>query len=576
MSINNLIQELKTNNEDYEFYPTTKEMLNVIYPHINRETVLDIGCGTCNFKKYFWEYAQQQADMYNKEKELKKAECERNGQRYYYDEARAKDYYSISKYYVMEKSKILLNELDADTICLGTDFNNQTLIDKKVDVIFCNPPYSEFTEWVHKIISEGNYKRAYLIIPTRWKDNQETIKLLEYHKTSYKILGTFDFSDAERQARATVNVVEFKKDKYEGRYYHDQEVIDSDAFNAFFNKTFNIKNNIDDENLSEWEKERKDKDTIKDKLKHALAECKEGKAEILVKLYQEEMDTLIKHLNLIMELDESILETFGFSVAKVKEALKKKLIDLKRYYWRQVLDEMEEITDRLTSQSRNDLFNTFEELQTLDFTIDNIYYLVIWVIKNANKYYNSQLIDFFVKLSDADNVQPYKSNQKLFNRDEWRWNRAKNSHYILDYRIIMSSPFRITWSGKLEANEYNGGRTLNDIKTIANNLGFETSDWNNYPSDFGEKTYIYFNRGTDAFMEYKTYKNGNMHIKFNKEFTKAMNVEVSRLLGWIRCKEDIAREFPDELAKGAEKYFKINNYISLENNNLLLLENKAA
>ena len=55
-----------------------------------------------------------------------------------------------------------------------------------------------------------------------------------------------------------------------------------------------------------------------------------------------------------------------------------------------------------------------------------------------------------------------------------------------------------------------------------------------------------------------------------------MNVEVSRLLGWIRCKEDIEKEFPSEMAKGAEKYFKVNNCISLFNNNLLLLEKKAS
>lgn len=60
-----------------------------------------------------------------------------------------------------------------------------------------------------------------------------------------------------------------------------------------------------------------------------------------------------------------------------------------------------------------------------------------------------------------------------------------------------------------------------------------------------------------------------MHVKFNKEFTKALNVEVSRLLGWIRCKEDIQREFPEELAKGAEKYFKT-NYTCIGTNTLML------
>ena len=176
----------------------------------------------------------------------------------------------------------------------------------------------------------------------------------------------------------------------------------------------------------------------------------------------------------------------------------------------------------------------------------------------------------------GENVIPYKSNQKLFNKEEWRWSRDKRNHYVLDYRIIMSSPFRTTWSGQLDTDCFAANRTLSDIKTIANNLGFEILSWNKYPNTFGEKVYIYNKVGTDAFMEYKVYKNGNMHVKFNKEFTKAMNVEVSRILGWIKTKEDIAKEFPEELAKGAEKYFYANNCISLENNRFLLLEKKAS
>ena len=107
MSINALIEELKENEQDFEFYPTSKEMLEVIKENLQyiREcnSVLDIGCGTCNFKKYIPGY----------------------------------------EYFVIEKSKILLEKLDAETTVLGTDFHSTLLIDKKVDVIFCNPPYSE-------------------------------------------------------------------------------------------------------------------------------------------------------------------------------------------------------------------------------------------------------------------------------------------------------------------------------------------------------------------------------------------------------------------------------------------------
>ena len=273
-----------------------------------------------------------------------------------------------------------------------------------------------------------------------------------------------------------------------------------------------------------------------------------------------------------MQLDENVLETFGFSVEKVKEGLKSQITGMKYRYWRRVLDEMSEITDRLTHESRESLMRDFKELQCLDFTIENIYSLILWVIKNANKYYDEQLISFFKKLSDEKNVKPYKSNQRLFEKDGYYWNSEKKTNYVLDYRIIMSYMFRMGWSGQLETN-MDTERTLQDIRVIANNLGFETLDygWTDYPKLWGEKKYIYNRIGEKPFMEYKVYMNRNMHVKFNQEFTKALNVEVSRLLGWIRSKEDIKKEFPDQLAKGAEKYFKANKYISLENNGIKLL-----
>lgn len=50
-SVSQLVLDLKEAGEDFEFYPTTKEMIMTIYPYMDREKVLDIGCGTCNFKK---------------------------------------------------------------------------------------------------------------------------------------------------------------------------------------------------------------------------------------------------------------------------------------------------------------------------------------------------------------------------------------------------------------------------------------------------------------------------------------------------------------------------------------------
>lgn len=203
------------------------------------------------------------------------------------------------------------------------------------------------------------------------------------------------------------------------------------------------------------------------------------------------------------------------------------------------------------------------------------------MLKNANQYYDEQLIDFFKKLSNPDSVIKYKSNERVFKCDEWRHSRfdsdAKVSHYILDYRIVCDTfYFGCNYSWKSEIDLYKSQTIIDDICTIANNLGFEPiwKENREYAKEYGKKYTIKCKLAKHGILfEYRVYKNGNVHFKFNKEFAKAMNVEVSRLLGWIRTKEDIKKEFPAEMADGAEKYFK-QNYTCIGCNTLLLTTKK--
>lgn len=64
-----------------------------------------------------------------------------------------------------------------------------------------------------------------------------------------------------------------------------------------------------------------------------------------------------------------------------------------------------------------------------------------------------------------------------------------------------------------------------------------------------------------------------MTITYIKRPIATLEFEASRLLGWIRSAEDIKKEFPEELAKGAEKYFK-QNYTCIGCNQLLLTTSK--
>lgn len=583
-SIGQLVLNLKENNEDFEFYPTTDEMLSVIAPYMEHETVLDIGCGTCKFKKYMDNREKTEYNNYRLEQERLEREAEKRGERHYWNK-RDYDFRKIKRYFIMEKSRILLQQLDEDAICIGTDFNESILIDKKVSTIFCNPPYSQFKEWTKKILSEGNYKQAFLVIPQRWKEDSDIMNLLKLFKTDFDILGSFDFLEADRVARAKVDVVRFRRQKYKDRYSYrydsHQEDIDTDTFNVWFNKAFGIEQTDEEAKEERYETDyrraERYQENKKKKVRDALVATDESKASILVRLYNEEYNKLFDNLKAIMALDEDVLSDFNLSVALIKTAVKEKMKNLKILYWDMVWNEFDEITNRLTYQTRADLKKQFEELYSMDFTIENIYALVLYVVKNANKYFNSQLIDFFKSVSGEENVKPYKSNQKLFEKDEYRYMKKNEKNYVLDYRIIASSPFRCGWSGEMERS-YHDNNTLKDIFVIARNLGFAPCDNRPEPSYFGEKVQVYqkFNyekKEQPLLMDYTCYKNGNMHIRFNKEFMKALNVEVARLLGWIRCKEDIAKEFPDEMAKGAEKYFKT-NYACIGSNALLLTTTK--
>ena len=559
-----LLLTLNENGQDFELYPTTKEMIRVIYEdyrlHNNHydnhiKSILDIGCGTCNFLTYMTEFENEKKTEFELREEVKRLRAEAEGERYYKNEWRGRKF----DYYVMEKSKILIDNLPKDTVILGTDFNQNQLIDKPVDAIFCNPPYSEFVNWTRRIIKEGNCKYIYLVIPERWKEKAEIMQVITDINATYKILGSFDFSHAERQARAKVDIVLIDK----------TDCKKNQAFDDWFNETFQMRDKEDKRDYEQYQEK-------KEELKNQLVTGK-NKVEILVNCHNNELTTLYNHFKAISGLDVDILESIGITKTAVIEALQNKIAGLKVLYWRLVFEEMDEITSRLTAATKEKLLRRFEGLLTVDFNHSNIYSLIIWICKNAVAYYDEQLIELYKTFTSPDNIIKYKSNQKVFKSDRWyndrpQFNKPEEvTHYCLSYRIICDKLyFKKSWSWNgSEIDERKAQTIIQDLCAVANNLGFKAIRWDT-PELFGNKYYVWSDK-EKPLIEYKIYQNGNTHIKLDKEFAKAMNVEVSRLLGWIRNKQDIAEEFPDDMAKGAEKYFKTNFAISLENPNIKLL-----
>ena len=532
-----IVKQLKDENQDYEWYPSTDEMLTVvsksitdIYPYHAKFKLLDIGAGNGNALQSIEKKLDESNTVY---------------------------------LYAMEKSQVLIQEMDKRIIVIGTDFHQQTLIDKEVDVIFSNPPYSEFAEWAAKIIKEGQAATLYLILPVRWKNNKEIKETIKLRKAKYKILKTLSFETSEyRKARAKVDIIKIKLGY--------KNSANTDAFNIWFDTNFKFKAQRVHEADYEF-KNRKTKEI------NALVTGK-NKIEQLVKLYNHDIQDLINNYQKLGELDGDLLNELNVNVVSLREALKQKITGSKNIYWRIVFDRLDDITSRLTVDSRKAMFEKLMNTTLIDFTESNIYAILIWTIKHANTYYDVQLTDLYYKLSQTKNIINYKSNKKFID-DTWRYARREVCEkYKLDYRIIYDgySAFNLDYHGKVKGLKDTALNLISDVFTVANNLGFRQiespslREW--CPGQTQTFTYVdLMTNEMELFCEIKAYKNGNLHFKFNQRFMRKLNVEAGRLNGWIKSPKEAVKEM--ELTDGEVKQaYGVNCQFKLKDIKLLTVK----
>jgi hypothetical protein len=217
---------------------------------------------------------------------------------------------------------------------------------------------------------------------------------------------------------------------------------------------------------------------------------------------------------------------------------------------------------------------------SVDFTHENIYSIILWAIKNANKYLDTQLLELYKKLTEPKNVQNYKSNKHMV-ADTWRnsgyracsfTRNEKVEKYILDYRCVLEGWYGIDQgyfndeiTGRIEDA---GHDVISDIFTIANNLGFKVEgDSRNRKWQSG-KNQSFHTKENELFAEIKAFKNGNIHYKLNQDFMKKFNIEAGRLNGWIKSPKEASEEMNISEAE-ATMYFKSNTQLLGSNIKLL-------
>lgn len=548
-SISRYIATLKANNEDFEWFPTTQQMLDKIASdiqtygkHTNRiDSVLDVGAGDGRVLTFF-----------------------RNK--------------SIgSTYYAIEKAVSHTKHYPQYILLAGVDFHQTTLMDKDADVLFCNPPYSEFEDWVCNIIYSAPSKVMYFIIPERWQNNAQIKKALEARNLSAMVILEDDFYHADRAARAKVNIVrvwhKVTNNLDSKNYIHFWKESNTDPFDTWFDETFPELTSLDKtEQATEESKQARMNEIF----------AKTNKIDELVSFYEKDLALIYNNYRQISLLNSELFKELNISLEQIKANLKEKMAQLKRQYWNNFVNNYEPITSRLTRAMRDRIHEKIiNNSRRLEFNVANAYAITERLIHIAEEYTEEQFKWFYNRLSKKENIENYKSNQRVFIENDWRYSRDKSNsptHYKLNYRIILQYFGDVLNFDKTKIYGYRLRDELNDIVVIARTLGLNVNSYQldsigRYDHPTGEKIEIFYhtNKGEQVLFDIKFFKNGNCHIRLGNEFALRLNVMAGKLFGWVRSAKEFADETGHNLADVENALFASESSLRLTNNTIQLL-----
>ena len=538
-----IVQQLKSNSDDHEWYPSTDSQIQIIIDDLHRihktfnfngryndsSTLLDIGAGDGRVLEKI-KMAFNDSDLTFETHAIEKASTHT-------------DTY-------MKKGITLL----------GTEFHETNFISKTCDVAFVNPPYSEFSIWLQTLISQLSFSVLYAIVPERWQEDEGIAQALKLRGLEYSsVLASSDFLTADRAARAKVQIIRFsfvdidKKcashdpDGYKRTFRDDT----SDPFTLFIENELGLSKSYSE--TTEKFNEYREKERVKASMEtegtasYEVATSK-GVLWALLENYESDLERTLNQYKLIGQLDPVLLKELGVSYDGIKVGVKEKLFGFRNVYWALLFEHLDTLSNRLITKHRQHMLNKLSQ-NALDFTYKNAIYIISYAVEMANELIEQSLIDVYKGLTSSDSIQKYyKSNEHVF-EDNWRYSRADNSRcrYLLDYRFIHSSYSNFS-SSSWDRGLNEGARSFtSDLLVCFKLLGYTNLYMTNsfQRMDKGDKLSI---MGTDndgnviQLVEIKYYLNGNRHIRFDKKAMLRFNVTVSRLLGWVRSKEDLNDE----------------------------------
>ena len=530
MTASKKVRVLTQNNEDFEWYPTTDEILTAMNKDLHQMFTKEnlSGGGRDNKHRMFdhtWNSDRESGKDKYTYQIMTFLDVGAGDGRVFGAVNGVNGDIKIDKLYGIEIAQSHADDLiNRDVFIVGRDFFKTTLIDKRYSVIFSNPPYSIFKEWTEKLLDEANFGVMYLVLPVRWETSIGKYPSLKLYEV--KNIGEFDFSHADRAARARVNLIRINPKPWKMKdHYHGESAgshieygreNDPDSFERWM-ETYIGQFKEEDPELEEAKEVKLNHGTFKD----------------LVEYYDYDMASLIDAFKALGKLPFRVIEALGMDRRSILETIKENIKGLKNRYWRLAFNRISAINSRLTHDTRKTMLSEMEEFNTLDFNEDNLYSIIIWVVKHFNEYTAEQILSVFDKLTSQDYIKAYKSNVHWIS-DEWRYGqKPKPEKYKLDYRLVTHC--------------YKSYRfdpcVIDDFIVICRSLGYFISE-NTY-FDFesiGNEQKYWTVDGVIAFTV-RQYKNHNAHLKINQDLMMKFNIEVAKLRKWINNHTDVADEF---------------------------------
>jgi hypothetical protein len=546
------IQILKAADEDLEWYPTTSEIMEAM-------------------KKDIWAYLESHQHDYPRRRDEKvKINTEYKkpktlGIDSFLDigagDGRVLDFLPAHKKYGIEIAKGQADDLIRRGVFLiGRDFWITDLMNDNYGLVFSNPPFSRFEDWVIKILYECNFEILYLIMPVRWKSSKNIAKELERYEAA--VVGEFDFSRADREARGKVNLVRVNAPWIEtkGEKTRRQKTLE-DAFERWVHDYIADLSNIPDSNYEYSRFEGDEKNALKLKL---------VPIDQLIENYENEKETLRQAFSVIGKLPQNVVVMLGQDRGSMMAIIRKSISGLKTKYWRAAFDKLDPVRERMTQETRGNIFKSIKEFNTLDFNAENIYSVIIWLINNTNVGILDQIGEVFDKLATKENIQNYKSNRHWIKSDwrhtrsDWRYKELPDRWKLgtLDYRIVVCTYQR--------DNE----TVVDDFIVICRNLGWPISRncKPNYTLHQVSQEF-YTEDGELAFtMRYYT-GNQNAHLKINKKLLMKFNIDVAKIRKWMSDPDDVAEEF--DISKEEASYMWNSGPALLGTSDIKMLEFKT-